>query len=99
MNIYVGNLALTVTEAELRQEFVSFGTVGAVTMMNDSHIGSGQLRGYGYVDMPYTFEGELAISAINGKCFRGRIVSAVQAMPLSCEEIKGCRKARTRIRN
>ena len=99
MNIYVGNLALTVTEAELRQEFVSFGTVSAVTIMNDTHFGSGQPRGYGYVDMPSTLEGELAILAVNGKCLRGRIISAVQAMPLSTEETKGRRNARIRVKN
>ena len=99
MNIYVGNLALTVTEAELRHEFVPFGTVSAVTIMNDTHFGSGQPRGYGYVDMPSTNEGELAISAVNGKCLWGKIINAVQAMPLSSEETKGRRNARIRARN
>jgi len=99
MNIYVGNLALTVTEAELRHEFGSFGTVSAVTIMNDTHFGSGQPRGYGYVDMPSVLEGELAILAVNGKCLRGRVVNAVQAMPLSSEETKGRRNARTRVKN
>ncbi len=52
MNIYVGNLSLTVTEAELRSEFIPFGTVTSVTLMNDAHFGSGQPRGYGYIEMP-----------------------------------------------
>ncbi|PPD58755.1 RNA recognition motif domain-containing protein [Dehalogenimonas etheniformans] len=99
MNIYVGNLSLAMTEAELRKEFDPFGTVNSVTLMNDNHIGSGQLRGYAYVDMPSIAEGELAISFINGRCLNGRIVTAIQAMPLSSEEAKGCRKARTRVRN
>jgi RNA recognition motif-containing protein len=99
MNIYVGNLALTVTEADLRHEFVSFGTVSAVTIMNDTHFGSGQPRGYGYVDMPSTSEGESAILAVNGKCLKGRIINAVHAMPLSSEETKGRRNARIRERN
>ena len=99
MNIYVGNLALTVTEAELRQEFVSFGTVNGVTLMNDAHFGSGQPRGYGYVDMPSIMEGESAILAVNGKCLQGRILNVLQALPLSGEETKGSRNARTRNRN
>jgi len=52
MNIYVGNLSLDVTEKELRREFMAFGEVIAVTIMNDKYIGSGQSRGYGFIEMP-----------------------------------------------
>ncbi len=99
MNIYVGNLSLRVTEAELRNEFTPYGVVGAVTLMNDMHFGSGQPRGYGYVEMPSVSEGELAISFINGKSLGGRVVNLVQAMPMSIEETKSRRNARTRIKN
>jgi RNA recognition motif-containing protein len=99
MNIYVGNLSLTVTEAELRSEFIPFGTVTSVTLMNDAHFGSGQPRGYGYIEMPCIAEGELAISVMNGKHFGGRVINLVQAMPMSSEEIKGRRNPRERIRN
>ncbi len=51
MNIYVGNLSLETTEDELRREFTEFGAVISVTIMNDKYIGSGQPRGYGYVEM------------------------------------------------
>ena len=51
MNIYVGNLSLDVTEDQLRREFTVFGEVVAVTIMNDKYIGSGQPRGYGFVEM------------------------------------------------
>ena len=42
MNIYVGNLSLDVTEEELRRQFMTFGQVLSVTIMNDKYIGSGQ---------------------------------------------------------
>ena len=45
MNIYIGNLALEVTEGELRQEFMAFGEVITVIIMNDKYIGSGQTQG------------------------------------------------------
>ncbi len=51
MNIYVGNLSLEVTEEELRREFMAFGEVISVIIMNDKYIGSGQLRGYGFIEM------------------------------------------------
>jgi RNA recognition motif-containing protein len=86
MNVYVGNLALEVTEDELRQEFVPFGEVISVTIMNDKYIGSGQSRGYGFVEMPSKDQGEIAVAALNGKSLRHRMVDVVLALPLSDNE-------------
>ena len=83
MNIYVGNLSLDVTEEELRQEFMAFGEVVSVTVMNDEYIGSGQYRGYGFIEMPSQSEGQAAINAINGKTLRHRTIDAIKALPLS----------------
>ncbi|MFC2122239.1 RNA recognition motif domain-containing protein [Bacteroidota bacterium] len=83
MNIYVGNLSLETTEDELRKEFIGFGDVISVTIMNDKYIGSGQLRGYGYVEMASKSEGAIAIANIEGKKLRNRIVNVVEALPLS----------------
>ena len=83
MNIYVGNLSLDVTEEELRREFVAFGVVISVTIMNDKYIGSGQSRGYGFVEMPSLSEGEAAITALIGKTLRHRTINVVHALPLS----------------
>jgi len=83
MNIYVGNLSLEVTEEELRREFMDFGEVISVTIMNDKYIGSGQSRGYGFVEMPSVSEGQAAITALNGKTLRHRTIEVIQALPLS----------------
>ncbi len=83
MNIYVGNLCLETTEDELRQEFAEFGEVKSVTIMNDRYIGSGQPRGYGYVEMVSKSEGTIAISHLEGRKLRNRIVNVVEALPLS----------------
>ncbi|MFH0769738.1 MAG: RNA-binding protein [Chloroflexota bacterium] len=83
MNIYVGNLSFDVTEEELRQAFVVFGQVGSVSIMNDKYIGSGQTRGYGFVEMPSKFQGEAAIARLNGKALKDRIINVVEALPLS----------------
>ena len=89
MNIYVGNLSLKVTEAELRQEFMAFGQVVSVSIMNDKYIGSGQPRGYGFVEMPSKSEGEAAINGLAGKKLRDRTVYVVEALPLSDSEGTG----------
>jgi hypothetical protein len=83
MNIYVGNLSLEVTEEELRQEFMAFGEVISVTIMNDEYIGSGQSRRYGFVEMPSQSEGQTAITALNGKSLGHRTIDVIQALPLS----------------
>lgn len=83
MNIYVGNLSLDVTEGELRREFTVFGDVLSVTVMNDKYIGSGQSRGYAFVEMSSPSEGQAAIAALNGKILQHRTINVIQALPLS----------------
>jgi cold-inducible RNA-binding protein len=83
MNIYVGNLSLETTEDELRREFMAFGEVIAVTIMNDRYIGSGQPRGYGYVQMASKPEGITAIASLGGKILRNRVINIVEALPLT----------------
>jgi len=83
MNIYVGNLSFETTEDELRKEFAEFGEVISVTIMDDKYIGSGQPRGYGYVEMASKSEGATAIVNLEGKKLRNRIVNVVEALPLS----------------
>ena len=83
MNIYVGNLPLEVTEDELRQIFISFGEVLSVIIMNDKYIGSGQPRGYGYIQMPTRSEAQAAVLSLEGKSVRGQLIKVVEALPLS----------------
>ena len=83
MNIYVGNLSLEVTEEELRQEFIAFGEVISVTIMDDKYIGSGQPRGYGYVEMASKSEGTTAIANLEGKKLKHMTINVVAALPLS----------------
>jgi len=83
INIYVGNLSLDVTEEELRREFMAFGEVIAVVIMNDKYIGSGQTRGYGFVEMASKSEGEAAITSLKGKKLRNQAIDVVEALPLS----------------
>ena len=83
MNIYVGNLSLEVTEDELRQEFIIFGEVTSVIIMDDKYIGSGQSRGYGYVQMASKSEGEAAVISLQEKSIRGKAIKVVEALPLS----------------
>ncbi len=83
MNIYVGNLPLEITREELLQEFVVFGVVLRISVFNDKHIGSGQSRSYGYVEMTSISEGQTAINSLEGKIIGGHIITVVESLPFS----------------
>jgi RNA recognition motif-containing protein len=83
MNIYVGNLPLEVTEDELRREFMAYGEVVSAIIMNDKYIGSGQSRGYAFVEMSSQSEGKAAITGLNDKTLGHMTISVVGALPLS----------------
>jgi RNA recognition motif-containing protein len=99
VNIYVGNLSLEVTEDELRREFMAYGKVISVTIMNDKYIGSGQPRGYGYVEMSSKTEGTAAIANLQGKKLKDRAIAIVEALPLSDKRHAAPINAKEKIRS
>jgi len=70
MNIYVGNLSFSTTEEDLRQLFVQFGQVDAVSIIKDKF--TGRSRGFGFVEMPDSSQAQAAIAEMNGKDLGGR---------------------------
>ena len=83
MNIYIGNLPLEITEEELRSVFSQYGEVKSVIIMNDKYIGSGQTRGYGFVEMASKSVATYAISNLKGLKLKNREIEVVEALPLS----------------
>jgi RNA recognition motif-containing protein len=79
MNIYVGNLSFTVTEADLREAFGAHGTVQTASIIKDKF--SGESRGFGFVEMPNREEAQKAIAALNGKDLKGRSLKVNEAQP------------------
>lgn len=74
--IYVGNLAFSTTESEVRTLFEEFGTVHEVKMITDR--GTGRFRGFGFVEMDDE-EGDAAISKLDGVDFSGRTLRVNEA--------------------
>jgi len=81
MKIYVGNLSYDVTEEELRQEFSAFGEVESVDIIMDRY--SGRSKGFGFVEMPSVSEGQAAITGLNGKTLKDRMLNVNAARPRS----------------
>ncbi len=96
--LYIGNLALTVTEDELRLAFGTFGQVVSVSVMSDAYIGSQQPRAYAYVEMALKSQGEAAVHGLDGKMLGNRPVSVVEALPLSHSKDATCHHSKYRKR-
>jgi len=79
MNIYIGNLAYTTTEDDLRDAFSRFGQVESASIINDKF--SGRSKGFGFVDMPVESEAREAIESLNDKDLHGRTVKVNEAKP------------------
>ena len=77
MNIFVGNLAYTATEAEVRQLFEGYGTVDTVNLLMDRD--TGRPRGFGFVEMPHAVEAQAAIAGLNGTSLGGRPLTINEA--------------------
>lgn len=79
MNIYVGNLAYSVTEDDLRAAFAQFGEVTSCNVITDKF--SGQSKGFGFVEMADNAEADAAIKALNDTALGGRNIKVNQARP------------------
>ena len=78
-NIFVGNLAFSVTENAVRTLFEAYGSVDRVSLVTDRD--TGQARGFGFVEMPVNAEAERAIAALNGQEVDGRALNVNEARP------------------
>lgn len=77
MQIYVGNLPLEFTDANLKSMFEKYGTVVAATIGRDKKKGTSQ--GYGLVEMPVKSEVRAAVDGlreqeVEGKPLRVRVL-------------------------
>ena len=76
-NLYVGNLAWSATEDDLRQLFGQFGSVTKAQIMMDRE--TGRSRGFAFVEM--SDGADAAIAALNMKDFQGRPLTVNEARP------------------
>jgi cold-inducible RNA-binding protein len=78
--LYVGNLPFQATEQDVSGWFTQAGVSNAqVTLIRDQM--SGQLRGFGFVEVANDEEATRAVQALNGQDFMGRNVVVNEARP------------------
>ncbi|MEM9825006.1 MAG: RNA-binding protein [Planctomycetota bacterium] len=79
VNIYVGNLAWSATESDLRGAFEQYGDVAAVHVITDRE--TGRSRGFAFVEMSDRAAAGEAIEGLNGTDIAGRSVTVNEARP------------------
>lgn len=79
MNIFVGNIAFTASEDDLRELFEQHGIVDNVHLIMDRY--TGRSRGFGFVEMPNAEEATAAISSLHGAALHNRPLTVNEARP------------------
>jgi RNA recognition motif-containing protein len=79
MNIFVGNLAPEVTEAQLAELFKTFGDVKSVQVARA--LFTGEARGFAFIEMPGKQASLAAIAGLNGRELAGRPLKVNEARP------------------
>jgi RNA recognition motif-containing protein len=79
MNIYVGNLAFSATEQDLRQLFEPYGAVDEIRVIMDRE--TGRSKGFGFVEMPDGTAARSAIAKLQGHEIAGRTLTVNEAKP------------------
>ena len=80
MNIYVGNLAYSLTEDELANEFANYGEVTSVKIIVDRE-NNNRSKGFGFIEMSDDAAAQKAIEELNGKVVGGRNLRVNEAKP------------------
>ena len=74
--LFVGNLAYSVSEEEVRDVFAEHGTIHSIKLILDRD--TGRSRGFAFVEMDDS-EADAAMSALDGTEFLGRALRVNEA--------------------
>ena len=77
MRLYVGGLPYQTNEHDLTSLFEQVGTVTSVTVITDRE--TGRSKGFGFVDMNTTQDGQRAIEQLNGTLLGERTITVNEA--------------------
>ena len=79
MKLYVGNLSFQTSSEDLQQLFAQVGSVESASVVEDRD--TGRSRGFGFVEMSTSEEGQAAIQQFDGKEVDGRSLKVNEAKP------------------
>jgi cold-inducible RNA-binding protein len=79
MKLYVGNLSKQVTDSQLNDLAVPYGTVVSANVATERS--SGESKGFGFVEFTTTDAGQAAITGLDGRDVNGQALKVNEAKP------------------
>jgi RNA recognition motif-containing protein len=79
MKLYVGNLSKQVTDAQLNDLAIPFGTLVSANVAVERK--SGESKGFGFLDFSNDDEARAAITALDGRDVNGQALKVNEAKP------------------
>ena len=76
-HLYVGNMAASTTDADLKTAFAAYGPVEAVTIVKDK--ATGVPRGFAFVEMSDAKGAQEAVLGLNGSQLGGKAITVNEA--------------------
>jgi RNA recognition motif-containing protein len=86
MNIYIGNIAYSMTSEEIKELFLPYGNVLNVRVITDKR--SGRSKGYAFVEMDNDEDAQNAIQALHESQVKGRNIKVNSAHKKTEDEAK-----------
>jgi len=79
MKVYVGNLSKQVTDAQLNELAVPYGSLVSASVVTEKS--SGVSKGFGFIEFTHADEARSAIVALNGREMHGQVLRVNEAKP------------------
>jgi len=79
MKVYVGNLSKEVTDAQLNDLAVPYGTLASAVVATDRD--TGLSKGFGFVEFNVDDEARAAITGLNGREVNGQALKVNESRP------------------
>lgn len=79
MKVYVGNLSKQITDAQLNDLAVPFGTLISATVATERS--SGESKGFGFIEFSNEDEARAAITGLDGRDVNGQALKVNEAKP------------------
>jgi len=79
MKLYVGNLSKQITDAQLNDLAVPFGTIVSANVATERS--SGESKGFGFIEYSNADEAKAAITGLDGKDVNGQALKVNEAKP------------------
>ena len=79
MKIFVGNLSFNTQQHQIEELFAGLGEVTSVSLVTDRE--TGRSRGFAFVEMANSTEGQAACQALNERELDGRRLTVNEARP------------------